>query len=152
MEKASQIQDLTQRLPTKEEVESAAEAATALAMSCDEDGSLLVGSGERRGQIKLAPALTELLVDVLREVASGNMITVVPTGAMLTTQEAADLLNVSRPFLSKLLKEGQIPFVPVGSHRRVKLQDLVDYKVRRDANRQAVINELMQAGQEFDQS
>ena len=76
--------------------------------------------------------------------------TLVPTGAMLTTQQAADILNVSRPFLSKLLKEDKIPHVPVGSHRRVMLADLMAYKEQRDSTRKAALNELADLGQEFD--
>ena len=69
---------------------------------------------------------------------------------MLTTQQAADILNVSRPFLSKLLKEDKIPHVPVGSHRRVMFADLMAYKEQRDSTRKATLNELADLGQEFD--
>ncbi|MYA88714.1 MAG: helix-turn-helix domain-containing protein [Boseongicola sp. SB0662_bin_57] len=78
------------------------------------------------------------------------MVTLVPTGAMLTTQQAADILNVSRPFLSKLLIENKIPHVPVGSHRRVMFEDLMAYKAKRDGARKAALDELADLGQEFD--
>ena len=146
---AANVTDLTQRLPTHDEIESAAEASRALAHVQSETGSLVL-SGENGDQVQLAPAIADLIVHLLGHVASGNMVTLVPTGSMLTTQQAADILNVSRPFLSKLLKEDKIPHVPVGSHRRVMLADLMAYKEQRDSTRKAALNELADLGQEFD--
>jgi len=147
----SEITDLTHRLPTQDEVTSAAEAATTLANAHEQEGQLTIqnGNGEL---VRLAPAIGDLIIELLGHVAQGNMVTLVPTGALLTTQQAADMLNVSRPHLSKLLKDGEIPFVPVGSHRRVKLEDLKAYKERRDSGRHEVLNELARMGQEFDDS
>ena len=149
MSGAANVTDLTQRLPTTDEIESAAEASRALAHVQTESGSLVL-SGDDGEQIQLAPAISDLIVNLLGHVASGNMVTLVPTGAMLTTQQAADILNVSRPFLSGLLKEGKIPHVPVGSHRRVMFKDLMAYKEQRDSTRKAALNELADLGQEFD--
>jgi excisionase family DNA binding protein len=151
MADAAPVTDLTCRLPTKEEIESAAEAATALARAKARDGALVVGDADGK-QIRVAPAICDLLVDLLGHVASGDMVTLVPTGAMLTTQQAAEMLNVSRPYLSGLLKKGELPFIPVGSHRRVKFEDLIAYKKRRDAVRDAALDELQRLGQEFDAS
>lgn len=141
--------DLTHRLPTREEIESAAEAATALAQAREGDGRLVIASADGR-ELRLAPAISDILVDLLGHVARGDMVTLVPLGAMLTTQQAADILNVSRPFLSGLLKSGEIPFIPVGAHRRVMHTDLMAYKERRDAGRTAALDELARLGQEFD--
>lgn len=143
--------DLTRRLPTNDEIESAAEASRAIAHVQPESGCLIL-SGTNGDEIRLAPAIADLIINLLGHVASGNMVALVPTGAMLTTQQAADILNVSRPFLSKLLKEDQIPYVPVGSHRRVIFADLMAYKVRRDSTRRAALEELADLGQELDAS
>lgn len=147
----AEVIELASRLPTSDEIESASEAATALANAQRSNGALAI-AGVNGEHIRLAPAIAELLIDMLGHVQRGNMVTVAPMSAMLTTQQAADMLNVSRPFLSKLLKNKEIPFVPVGSHRRVMLTDLMAYKEKRDAERLATLDELALLGQEFDAS
>ena len=151
MDSAAEAIDLTRRLPTQDEIACAAEAATALAQARAADGALAI-HGEDGKSVLLAPAIADLVIDLLGGVASGNAVTLVPAGGMLTTRQAADILNVSRPHLSKLLKEGEIPFIPVGAHRRVIHADLMAYKDRRDAARNAALDEIARLGQEFDAS
>ena len=148
---ANAVADLTRRLPTAEEIQSAAEAATAFAQAKSRGGTLTVAAAEGN-LLRLPPAISDLLVDLLGHVARGEMVILVPVGSMLTTGQAADLLNVSRPYLSGLLQQGAIPFVPVGSHRRIKFEDLMAYKERRDKIRGVALDECARLGQDFDAS
>jgi excisionase family DNA binding protein len=90
----------------------------------------------------LPAAAVRLLGALLAELAKGNAVTLMPHHAELTTQEAADLLNVSRPFLVGLLEGGQLPHHKVGTHRRVRFADLMTYKRQRDAESEAALREL----------
>ena len=90
-----------------------------------------------------------LLIDILREMAKGNTIKVTSINAELSTQQAADLLNVSRPFVIQLIESKLLPARKVGSHRRILLQDLILYKNNIDAERQKVLDQLVAQAQEL---
>ena len=81
--------------------------------------------------------------------AQGNVITLTPIHAELTTKQAADLLNVSRPFVCKLLDNGEIPHRKVGRHRRLRYVDLMDYKKKTDDARYQDLDELVKQAQEL---
>lgn len=142
---------LMERPPTPEEIDSAAHAATAIAIAMELDDGLKI-SGENGDPVKIAPAVGGLIIELLGHVSNGNMVTLVPVGTMLTTQQAADMLNVSRPFLTRLLKEGKIKFEEVGKHRRVPLTALMEYREEKARRQEEAMTELARLGQEFDQA
>ncbi len=102
--------------------------------------------------IDIPAPIYRVLRQLVPLMASGAAIQLVPLHQELTTQQAADLLNVSRPFLVKLLDEKQIPFHRLGgegTHRRVRFTDVMDYKKRRSATRRAALDELVEMGEEL---
>ena len=99
--------------------------------------------------VVLPAAAVRLLGALLTELAKGNAVTLMPHHAELTTQEAADLLNVSRPFLVGLLESGQLPHHKVGTHRRVRFSDLMVYKRTRDAESDKALRELASLSQDM---
>ncbi len=148
----SAAETLSERLPTADETLAASEAIAALARALTDEGALPIATGGNGAgiRIELPPAIGRAILDLLAHIARGEMVTLVPYGAVLTTQRAADLLNVSRPFLTKLLEAREIPFHRVGSHRRVRVEDLLAYKERRDRERGSALDDLQRSGQEFD--
>lgn len=105
--------------------------------------------GPHGEEIDLPPSLFRLMQQLVYHLTHGQAVTIVPLNKELTTQEAADILNVSRPYLVKLLEQGDMPFTKVGTHRRIRFSDLLDYKKRRDAERVQGLAELTQLSQEL---
>lgn len=92
---------------------------------------------------------TVLLAQILALLASGEGVQVIPDAAELTTQQAADFLNVSRPFLIGLLEAGEISFRKVGTHRRIRFEDIREYKRRDDLQRRKVADDLTALSEEL---
>lgn len=92
--------------------------------------------------VRMPTSALRLLLDVLTEIGQGNAVSVIPIHAELTTQEAADVLNVSRPFLVQLLEKGEMPFHKTGTHRRVRYQDVMAYQKRIDTERRRALDDL----------
>lgn len=105
--------------------------------------------GPSKEGVPLPSSLRRVLLAAARQLAEGNGVSVMAVTADVTTQQAADLLNVSRPFLVGLLEKGELPFHKVGTHRRIRLKDLLAYRRRRDASRRAVIARLATEAQEL---
>ena len=99
--------------------------------------------------VPIPPPAMRLLTDILMQMARGKTVTVIPVDTELTTQQAADLLHVSRPFVIERMESGEIPFKKVGTHRRVLFEDVMSYKGRIDQERLKVLDELTQQAQEL---
>ena len=104
--------------------------------------SLKVRVEQDENAIAIPMSAFRLLADILMEMGKGNAVTLIPVNAELTTQQAADILKVSRPFLVEQLKKGTIPFRKVGTHHRVLFRDLMSYKQANDQNRLQALEQL----------
>lgn len=133
-------------IPSEQDAELAIAASRALTRAQKDSIRVRLDDGV---ELPLPKAVTSLLVHVLTEMAQGNAVTIVPVHAELSTQEAANLLNVSRPHLVRLLENGEIPFHKAGTHRRVKFTDLEAYKARFEERRRAALDELATQAQEL---
>ena len=139
--------------PTKADARIAEESGRKLAQllgSRRSDVCFRIEKGDQKGEtIAIPMTALRLLSGILTEMAKGNTVTVIPIHSELTTQQAAELLNVSRPFLIGLLEERKIPFRLVGQHRRVRLEDLMIYKDRDDKARRLIADDLAADAQEL---
>ncbi|RCS54570.1 DNA-binding protein [Bremerella cremea] len=131
--------------PNQADAELARESSRSLAACKLPPGTgirLRLGDDDDGESIVVPASAFRLFQNLLTEMSQGNAVTLVPTQAELTTQQAADILNVSRPYLVKLLDEGKIPSRLVGQYRRVRLDDLMVYKSRDDKARNDVLDQL----------
>lgn len=140
-------------LPVEREVAAAVESQRALAAYLStrlETQRIQIFDEENHAHaVELPTSALRLLVDILAELADGNAVKVVPIHAELTTQEAADMLNVSRPHLVKLLESGALPFHKAGKHRRVRFADLMAFKTARDRDSGLAMEELARQAQDL---
>lgn len=133
------------RLPTLPEIEAAKTAVEQLRDLHLVEGRTTVPLRAMEGgaeAVELPRSAFDLLLDILSQLASGHAVTIVPVHAELTTQQAADLLNVSRPFLISLLEQGKIAFRRVGNHRRVRFEDVIQYRRAQQQESKAAMVDL----------
>jgi len=132
------------RLPSPDEAQQAQEALRLLS-SVKQRGPRsfqVVKSKSENVAVTVPKEAFDLFLEILGHLANGTAVSIVPVHAELTTQQAADMLNVSRPFLVKLLETGAIPHRKVGAHRRILMADIMAYKQADDEKRNAVLDEL----------
>lgn len=144
---------LQNKLPTAEEA--------LLARSCSQGLSAVIDTKseaqdftltDREGvshKVSIPVSALRLFVELLTELGEGNMVKLVPVHAELTTQEAADLLNISRPTLIKLLDEAAVPYHRTGNRRKILFSDLQEYKKQIEKARLSALNELSALDQEL---
>src|SRR5262245_40625680 len=142
---------LTTVPPSKEDAELARSSGRRLASLARRGRPLTLrirDAGEEK-TIKLPAGAVKLLQAILEDMASGRAVTILPQNAELTTQQAADFLNVSRPFFVQLLEQKKLPFRLVGKHRRVRFEDVLRFKENIDAERRKVLDQLAAEAQEL---
>lgn len=144
---------IDQIVPGRHDIDVAIEALphveAYLARRHDRDTVRVVVVDEHEESLLLPRGVVDLMARVLALVAAGESVAIVPSHAELTTQQAADLLNVSRPFLIGLLEAGHIEYRTVGKHRRVKASSLHDYLREDERQRREAADELSALNQEM---
>lgn len=136
--------------PSKEEQKAALESYKSLALALEEihDDLLEIEIQETEERIKIPLNALRLLSQILKETSEGRPVSIVPIATELTTQAAAEMLSCSRPHLIKLLESGKIPYTTVGRHRRIKYEDLIQYKKKQKEEQKKLLIEIMKQDEE----
>jgi len=149
--------DLEMSLETREEVELARTAQRCIMSALDHSHAVsiaLLEDGVERIEglplLKLPPKVLQLIANMLGSLAQGKAVALIPKELDVTTQQAAQFLNVSRPHLIRLLEQGEIAHHMVGSHRRIQLADVLDYKEKRAQKSKEKLTALLEQAQELD--
>ncbi|WP_373495310.1 helix-turn-helix domain-containing protein [Aquiflexum sp.] len=103
---------------------------------------------ENNERIKIPLKALQLLAKILKETSQGSTVSIVPIATEITTQAAAELIGCSRTHLVKLLENGEISFTKIGKHRRIKYQDIIDYKKKMNAEQRKLLIEMMKSDEE----
>lgn len=135
------------RAPREQHADLAKLAAEMRAVRAQPASCKLVGP---HGESAIPEAVFHVLARVAEVLAKGDAITIVPFGKELTTQQSADMLNVSRQYLVRLIDEKKIPCTRTGRHRRLKIEDVLAFKKQREGERQDALDELIAIGEEMD--
>ena len=142
-------------LPKTHDVDLAGKASVEIASFLSRDKKKDIMFAMKRGNRKevffyLSPAIVNIFFRALVQISAGHAVTIVPIHAELTTQEAANLLNVSRPYLIRLLEQGKIPFHKVGRHRRIMFKDLLKYREKSKEKSRKTREALTKQAQDLD--
>ena len=132
--------------PSKEEQKAALESYDALEATLARIRSKNpeIEIEETAEKVKVPLSALKLLARILKEIARGNPVSIVPIATEVTTQAAAEILGCSRPHIVKLLEDDVIPYTKVGKHRRIKYKDIIQYKKRMKAHQRKTIGEIME--------
>lgn len=139
-------------VPTPEDILLAKESTkkfAALSVKDKEDAHYVLTDKQSKVELKISKSMFVAFIELMQEMADGKAIMLIPVDAELTTQEAADMLNVSRPYVVKLLDEGQLPSRTVGRYRRVRFEDLLKYQQTLESRRQTALDEMAAQAQEL---
>ncbi|HHL52126.1 MAG TPA: helix-turn-helix domain-containing protein [Flammeovirgaceae bacterium] len=136
--------------PTKQEQKAAMESYDTLTALIDQlqTENPEIEIEETKEKIRIPLMALKLLAKILKETGRGKPVSIVPVATEITTQAAADLLGCSRPHLIKLLEEGKIPFTKVGKHRRIRYEDVINYKKKMKAAQKRLLIEIMKSDEE----
>jgi excisionase family DNA binding protein len=137
--------------PTKEEQKVALESYNTLSVVLKALHSVNpeIEIEESEQKIKIPLSVLKLLVTILKATSQGNPISIVPIATEITTQAASEILGCSRPYLVSLLEKGEIEYIKVGRHRRLKYEDVISYKNSMKANQKALLIELMKGDEDL---
>lgn len=133
----------SERLPNVDEVQAANQLRQLIAAHANGEATLRLLEDGSPVEVTLTPALSALLLELLRYIGNGDAVTLMPIHELLTTQQAADILNVSRPYLIKILEDEGIPYEKVGRHRRIRAKDVFAYKRKRDQVRSQALDKVL---------
>ncbi|WP_417736073.1 helix-turn-helix domain-containing protein [Rosistilla oblonga] len=136
-------------VPSETDIANAKEFSRAVARDIDPTSVITIQSTGDGRSIEVPKNVFDVLVKTLAIMAEGKAFSLIPVDKELTTQQAADILNVSRPFLSKVLDLGEIPHRKVGRNRRVKFRDLIEYKKNQEQSSKAALQSLADEAQEL---
>lgn len=136
-------------VPTEQETETVRHFSRQLARDIDSASRVLIQQADDPASVEVPKPVFEVLTRVLGIMAEGKAFAVIPLEKELTTQQAADMLNVSRPYLNKILDLGEIPHRKVGRNRRIKFGDLASYKEKQGHASRTALQELADQAQEL---
>lgn len=137
-------------VPSEQDTETVRDFSRQLAREIDSTSRVTIQQIDDQVSVEVPRPVFEVLRKVLAVMSEGKAFALIPLEKELTTQQAADILNVSRPYLNKLLDLGEIPHRKVGRNRRIKFGDLAEYKAKQDDASQSALQELADQAQELD--